>query len=231
MDQTQIDSLFEVLSLFQRLGLSRQVVLIGSWAEYFYVDFFSMDYYPNLATRDIDLLYRNTRSPHHKVPLVSSLKELGFIYDENPLTKVARFYKDTTIELEFLVRVVGQDRMVYEIESIGITAEGLREINLLHQHCVEIPREEFSVFVPEPAAYVIHKILINEKRVKGGKAEKDMRSIKDLLIQIKNHPKQNKLFIEIIQSLSKKELTVFRRVCQNNSIDVPFVNDDPGHIS
>ena len=195
------------------------------------MDIFADDYYPNIATRDIDLLYRNIRLPNYKIPLISALKKLGFIYDENPMTKVARFYKGSTLELEFLVRVVGQDQMYYRIESLGITAEGLREVSLLEKHSVEISRDGFKVLIPEPAAYVIHKILINDKRKKGGKSEKDMRSIKDLMIQIENHPKQKALFIEIAKSLSKRELTVFRRVCQNNSINITFLNDDPSHIS
>ena len=57
VDQKQKDSLFKVLELFQELGISKHVVLIGSWAEYFYDEFFSQDYFPNIATKDIDLAH------------------------------------------------------------------------------------------------------------------------------------------------------------------------------
>jgi hypothetical protein len=225
VEQNQKECLVEVLILFEKLGLSKHLILIGSWVEYFYDEFFQDDYYPNIATRDIDLLYRNIRIPNHKVALITALKELGFIYDENPLNKVARFYKSNIVELEFLTRIVGQDQMYYEIASIGITAEGLRDLSLLEKFSVKINRKNFSVVVPEPAAYVIHKILINERRLKNGKSEKDMRSIKEILYHIQRHPGQRILFSQIVRDMTKKERTIFIRVCKTNGIDLSIVGD------
>lgn len=220
INKTQQKNLLDVLTLFQQLGLNRHVVLIGSWVEYFYVDLFDGDYHPDIATRDIDFLYRNLRLPTHKIPLIKALKEHGFIYDENPLTKVARFYKENILELEFMTRVVGPDQINYHIESLDITVEGIRELNLLGKHCVEVNRDGLVIIVPQPASYAIHKILINEKRVKQNKAAKDMRSVKNILSQIKNNPTQKALFNTIIRGLSKKEKVIFERVCRSNHIDL-----------
>lgn len=225
IEENQKESFIEVLELFEELGLTKHVVLIGSWAEYFFDEFFSEDYYHDIATKDIDFLYRNLRLPDRTIPLISTLKEHGFIYDENPMTKVAKFYKSNIMELEFLTRVVGPDQMYYDIKSLGITTEGIRELNMLHKFSIEIKRDKYSVFVPEPAAYVVHKILINEKRVKVGKSEKDMRSVKNLLIQIAKHKDQRNLLIEIISNLTKKEKGIFDRVCRLNSIDLSFLNN------
>lgn len=224
VDQSQRESLIEVLELFNELGLTKYVLLIGSWAEYFYDEFFSREYYPDIATKDVDFLYRNLRLPDTKIPLISSLRNYGFIYDENPMTKVAKFYKENIMELEFLTRVVGLDQMYYEIESIGITAEGIRELNLLHKYCIEIKRDNYSVVVPEPAAYVVHKILINEKRAKTGKSKKDLRSMQNILNHIINHSEQKKLMIEIISNLSKKEMVIFNRVCRHSNINLDFLS-------
>jgi len=117
-----------------------------------------------------------------------------------------------------MTRIVGPDQMHYRIDSLGITAEGIRELDLLNKYCIEIQRDGFNVLVPEPAAYVIHKILINEKRSKFGKAEKDMRSVKGVLKQIEKHSTQYSLFLKIISNLTKKERVVFNRVCLKNSI-------------
>lgn len=224
IDKTQIEILYEVLYLFQKLGLNRHIALIGSWVEFFYDEFFKDDYYPEIATRDIDFLYRNLRIPDYEIPLVESLKEYGFIYDEHPLSKTARFYKEGIVELEFMTRVIGQDHINYEIESIGIIAEGLRDLNLLDKHCVEIHRNGFSVFIPQPAAYVVHKILINEKRMKQNKNEKDMRSIKNLLGLIKRNDQQKLLLKSIIQSLTVKEKNQFNKSCTVNKIDLNDLN-------
>lgn len=204
--------------------MTKHIVLIGSWVEYFYDEYFSDDYYPNIVTRDVDFLYRNIRLPNHKIQLIAALRNHGFVYDENPMTKVARFFRRDEIEIEFITRVIGQDQMYYFIESLGIVAEGLREVNLLQKYSTSINRSGVIVNVPEPAAYVIHKILINKKRMKVGKAEKDMRSIKDLINHIMNHPSQRALFVQITQELTKKELTVFKRVCEANEITLDFMD-------
>ncbi|NTW96607.1 MAG: hypothetical protein HGB31_08320 [Erysipelotrichaceae bacterium] len=220
IDKIQEDCLFEVLGLFQELGLNKHVALIGSWAEYFYDEYFEKDYYPEIATRDIDFLYRNLRVPDFKIPLISTLKDHGFIYSENPMTRVAKFYKSNIIELEFLTRVIGQDQINYDIKSLGITSEGIRDLNLLNKYCVEIQKRGISLFVPQPAAYVVHKILINNKRLKQNKADKDMRSVRNLLEQIKGNSHQRILFQQIISHLSKKERIKFDLICIQKNLDV-----------
>jgi hypothetical protein len=220
IDKSQEECLFEVLKLFQDLGLNKHIILIGSWVEYFYDAYFPHEFFPEIATRDIDFLYRNLRLPNHKIPLIKSLKDHGFIYDEHPLTKVARFYKSNIIELEFMTRVVGQDMINYDIRSLGIVAEGIRELNLLEKYCVEVTKREISVLIPQPAVYVVHKILIFEKRCKQGKSEKDIRSVKNILRQIMNSPSQIESLTQIVENLTKKERKMFDLNCKENNIDL-----------
>ena len=43
MDQKQEELFWETLKIFNEIGLSAHVMLIGSWAEYFYEDMFKTD--------------------------------------------------------------------------------------------------------------------------------------------------------------------------------------------
>ena len=42
------------------------VMIIGSWAEYFYPLLFKTDFIPNIRTRDVDFFYRNINIPKEK---------------------------------------------------------------------------------------------------------------------------------------------------------------------
>lgn len=100
--------------------------------------------------------------------------------------------------------------MTYKIPSIDINAEGLRELSLLNEHCFEMMKNGITVFIPEPTAYVIHKILINEKKERFTKKEKDVR--------------QKMLFRNIVQSLTKKQRKIFESVCISNQIDFSIIS-------
>lgn len=89
-------------------------------------------------------------------------------------------------------------------------------------------KKGISLFVPQPAAYVIHKILIKSKRSKQNKANKDMRSVKNLFEHIQKNSHQRLLFKKIISHLSKKERKIFDLICIQNNLDIISILDcDP----
>lgn len=213
----------EILILFNELELVDHVILVGSWVEYFYVGLFENEFHPEIATRDVDFFYRNIKIPDKKIPLISKLKESGFVYDESLLSGISRFYKKGIIEIEFLTKVIRPTKDFYFIKSIGITAEALRELDLLSKYCVKLKRDNYEVVVPQPSAYVIHKILINEKR--RTKKLKDLRSINNLLFSIKSNSEQLYIFNLIIANLTKKEKRIFDFICTKNHIDLSGIID------
>ena len=220
MENEQERILWDTLKIFNRIGLSEHVVLIGSWAEYFYSDLFTSGFIPEIKTRDVDFMYRNINIPKEKLPLISSLSENGFIYSEDPLTGVAKFYKEGLLELEFLTMVQGSGKdSVYSIRSLDIKSEGLREINIIADFTFEYRKNGLLVLLPEPAVYVVQKILANPTRVPALKKEKDMRSVKNILKYIiEDHYHKNKLS-EIMSTLNKKQLVIFNRVCDEYRIN------------
>ena len=108
MDQRQEQVFWETLKIFNEIGLSQHVMLIGSWAEYFYTDIFKTGFQPEIRTRDIDFMYRNISIPDEKIPLIAALTHNGYLYTEDPYSGVAKFCKEDLLELEFLTRVKGK---------------------------------------------------------------------------------------------------------------------------
>lgn len=69
------------------------------------------------------------------------------------------------MELDFLTRAIGSGgKSSYPIRALGIKSEGLHVINILADYSCEIERNGCKIIVPEPAVYVIQKILTNPTR-------------------------------------------------------------------
>jgi len=58
--------------------------------------------------------------------------------------------------------------------------------------------------VPEPAAYVLHKFIIFERRKKKSKKERDLIAVKDIGEFLLQNKTQRKKFLEIFHSLPLK---------------------------
>ncbi len=222
MTKEQENAFWQTIKAFDDLGILANIMIIGSWAEYLYPSLFDSDFYPNLRTRDVDFFYRNVKVPKEKVPLVQKLKEIGYVYDE--VDGISRFYKEDFLELEFLTRVLGAgtERKI-KIEPLGITSEGLRVINILSQFpCIVEKRFDdgsmYEITVPEPAAYIVQKILTNPTREPEEKRAKDISAVKELLYHVKNNARHFSKLKEVYNSLSKKQLKILEMVCDSNDI-------------
>ena len=223
MTKEQENAFWQTINAFDEIGLLRYVMIIGSWAEYFYPSLFSTDFAANLRTRDVDFLYKNINLPEEKIPVVEKLKEIGYVYDE--LDGISRFYKEDLLELEFLTRVLGSgsDKRM-EIKPLGIVSEGLRVINILANFPREVETKSpdgkfYKLIVPEPAVYVVQKILTNPMRNPPEKKTKDIVAVKELLYHILQSEEHTAKLKEVYKSLSAKQLKVLKQVCAENGIE------------
>ena len=222
MTKEQQAAFWQTIKVFDDIGLLPYVMIIGSWAEYFYPMLFDTDFIPNLKTRDIDFFYKNINLPQESIPVIEKLKEIGYVYDE--VDGISRFYKEDFLELEFLTRVLGagtEGRM--EIKPLGITSEGLRVINILASFPREIevtsPQDEtFTITIPEPAVYTVQKILTNPIRNPAEKKQKDIAAVRELLYHMEKSPEHMFKLKEVYNSLSKKQNKVLKQVCDENNI-------------
>lgn len=222
MTKEQEIAFWNTIRALNELGILQNIMVIGSWAEYLYTDLFKTDFYPNLRTRDVDLFYRNINIPKEKVPLVQKLKDIGYVYDE--VDGISRFYKEDFLELEFLTRILGSGTEgKIKIEPLGITSEGLRVINILSNFACNVEKtldngEKYTIPVPEPAVYVIQKILTNPTRQPEEKKVKDITAVQELLYHIKKDDYHFAKLKEVYAILSKKQLKIAEAVCLENGI-------------
>ena len=178
----QQKAFWDAIDVFDKEGLLPYVMLIGSWAEYVYQDYLNLGFRANLKTRDVDFLYPNLNRPQkYDINIFQSMLEKGFIYREDILSGVGKFSKEDLLELEFITRVLGKGRHIYEIPSLKIKAEGLRNANMLADYPLELDCENYIITVPEPAAYIVQKLLINQTRMPETKKDKDIQAIRELL--------------------------------------------------
>lgn len=79
-------------------------------------------------------------------------------------------------------------------------------------------RNGFKLIIPEPAVYVIQKILTNPERVPKSKRQKDIMAVEELLVHIKQSEYHMKKMKEIYGNLTKKQLATVKKVTEDNFI-------------
>ena len=211
---------WNILETFKTEGLLQHLMLIGSWAEYIYQNFFESGFKANLRTTDVDFLYTNLRRPVGKsIDIIRALGDKGFVYSENRLSGVGKFVKDDILDIEFLIRVLGEgDPQHQRIPSIGVVGIGLRDVNMLVSYPLLLEVGGYTINVPEPEIYVLHKTLISSKRKKTEKREKDIQSVRSLI------PHINKERMRVIfHKLPTKQQKVIKRVSDDNFLEISNV--------
>jgi len=213
----QENEFWSIIETFKTEGLLPYVMLIGSWSEYIYQDYLKSGFKANLRTTDVDFLYKNLNQPRNKdINLVRALKGKGFLYRQNRNNGVAKFIKEDVLDIEFLVRVLGKgDPQHRKIPSLGIVGIGLRDVNMLERYPLVVEVRGYTIIVPEPEIYVLHKTLISSKRLKPEKREKDLDSVRDLLPHIdKEHMRT------MFNELGKKQQKAIEENNKNNFLRI-----------
>lgn len=218
--EKQNDLVVEVLKRLSQKGILDRILLIGSWAAYFYKFYFKNEnYHPVLKTRDIDfLLPRPIRFPQ-KVDLELLLSDLGFdiAHASNGYMKL----ESAELILEMLIPEIGAGSdKPYPIPELNFNAQPLRHLSMLWREPIKVKIEEVVVKVPHPADYVLHKMIIQEKRSTKEKKEKDIQSALSVLETLWEMKKQ-KTLKPTFQSLSKKERgSIFKVLEENGKVEV-----------
>jgi len=89
--------------------------------------------------------------------------------------------------VEILTRALGKGEAYRDIPAIKFRAPSLRSQNLLARYPLPVQVLGIEVITPEPGAYLLHKLAINQLRDRI-KQEKDLDSVRLLLAYTKTHP-------------------------------------------
>jgi hypothetical protein len=176
-------SLKSILERLDQTGFLGEVLLIGSWASYFYGLYYqSPDYRPLIRTTDVDFLIPNPRKINPAVEV-----DLGKVFEDLHFVKSRRWsglvkYESKDLTIEFLVPELGRGgKEPLRIKQFNITAQPLRFLNMLTENSLVVPYEGMKVRVPDPVAYGFHKLLISPRRLKKEKASKDYLAAVEVL--------------------------------------------------
>lgn len=179
--EEKYELLSAVLKELQAKGVLDGLVVVGSWCQYYYRALFdNAPEIPLLRTMDIDFLVpRPSRFKTH-VDVSQLLNRLGFDSDFDYNTGLVK-YVHPDLEIQFLTPELGRAKNTpYEIKQLNINAEGLTYMKMLQDYKFSMTHKGLTVWLPEPEAYILHKILISLKRKNPAKKEKDLMAAKSI---------------------------------------------------
>jgi len=214
----------ETLKALQKAGALNELILIGSWCFYFYRIYFkNSPEIPAVRTLDIDFLIPNPPKIKKEINIPKILENLDF----KPMQSYPSGYTKYTnpeLELEFLTPELGRGKgdKPYKITKLHVSAQGLRYLNLLQSYTIKIKTGDLKVTLPEPAAFVLHKFIIFERREKEEKMVRDLNAAKNIGGFLLKDTKQKNKLKEIFKSLPKKWK---RRIEKNTKENLPSLHD------
>ena len=89
-------------------------------------------------------------------------------------------------------------------------------MTLLRDYKFHMIYKDITIWLPEPEAYIFHKILISQKRKKTAKKEKDLmaaKNIGELCIGFENHGNRLKsIFSEMPKRWQKQTLIILKKI-------------------
>ncbi|MDO4545323.1 MAG: GSU2403 family nucleotidyltransferase fold protein [Bacillota bacterium] len=174
MDNREKKGFLKLVRLLYENDCLEHVVLIGSWAEFLYMEDKRLPgYEANIRTLDVDFLVKNLRRPAKQVNLISLAKQNGFLVDSDRLTGVTKFQLEEGLEVEFLISKRGAGEEAALKTNLGITAQSLRHMEMLKENTIVIDYFGMKIEVPSPEAFVLHKMIINRERKQKSAKDRD----------------------------------------------------------
>ena len=175
--------------------------MIGSWDEYFYERLYS-GYTASFRTLDTDFLIR--RPVNAGKEFIKRMIQLGFIYEEDPFAGKSKFIKQDN-EIEFLTSLTRGGRHIYKVPLPGINAECLKYMDIPSNNLIPYVFEDASyILIPSPAAYCVHKILINDERT-DEKQKKDAAVVHNILNSFSSDKEFKNDFQKVYSELGKRQ--------------------------
>jgi hypothetical protein len=163
-----------ILKSLHKEGVLKEIMLIGSWCLPVYKQYFNNSpLIPLLRTTDIDFMICNPPRLNIRVDVPRVLGLLGFAEHFDCVDGVIK-YVHPDLEVEFVIPEIGVKKTTPFISELKITAQPLRFLSILQTYPLELDFQRIPVIVPEPAAFVIQKFLISDRRKTLGKKQKDL---------------------------------------------------------
>lgn len=201
MSKNYEEELQGIIKAFGESAILENIIIIGSWATYFYVKIFE-GFIPSIRTLDVDCYVPMNKNIIVKKSVKEALKPINYeqIFDTG--TEKTKFISPNGFEVEFLTKLRRNQSAVVRIDSMGVNAEQLGNLDIFDNGYIEIDFEGYSVKVASPSAYVMQKILISKKR-STEKYSKDLESLSLVYEEIRKNELHMSEFIKLVNSLGE----------------------------
>jgi len=200
---------YNLLGTFKRLGLLDDLILVGGWCHIYYRVHFN-DPLPDspVTPPEADFLILNPNKARPDVDVPLALEAMGF-HTQHAIGQTK--YVHETLEVGFLAEKKGKsEEEAWQVRPLKLGAMTMRYLDFLQEHVIEVKHDGFTVKVPEPAAFILHKFLSNARRSKVVQV-KELESIVGLSGYMSRQPKEvarmRELFGALPGSLKKTVLS------------------------
>jgi hypothetical protein len=175
------DLFFIILTKLAEEEVLQDIILIGGWCPLVYKEYFGNPVEISMQrTTDLDFLVPNPPRIHKDVDVSLILEGLGFDKKISLPDGYVKFVQPD-LEVEFLTPERGRgSKKPYSINKLHVNAQGLRYLDLLQGNTIKTSYNGISINVPEPAAYVLHKFILSERRKNQFKRDKDIETARQL---------------------------------------------------
>lgn len=182
----------DLLGVFKRIGLLDELVLLGGWCPVVYRGHFGADYPETpISAVDADFLISNPNKTRAPLDVPAALEAAGF---QTQHTIAGSTYVNGDLEVGFLAEKKGKSEEVsFQVRSLHLGAMSMRYLDFLQEHVIKVAYSGFKLNLPDPAAFVLQKFLINPRRSKSMQA-KDLETISGLCdYMVKLEPQRARL--------------------------------------
>jgi len=168
-----------LLRTLSKVGFFDRSLLIGSWVMPVYQELYGVRYV--LRTFDVDFavhLVRQQRKMRADLErLINDLGFVGFMAAEGVQKFTAKGY-----EVEFIApRAGGREVGALTVREWNINALPLPFVNILIGFSETVEVDGFTVRIPIPEAYFVHKLVVAPRRLTIEKREKDLEQCAALI--------------------------------------------------
>ncbi|MBN2120474.1 MAG: hypothetical protein JW734_05425 [Candidatus Omnitrophica bacterium] len=220
MEKKTYNLCFEVLKRIDQAGVLKHLVLVGSWSIYFYKYYFKDEHYSTyLRTRDIDFAVPIPPKIKDSVSISNLIEDLGFVeIYKGKEGYLIHSHPDLSVEFIVPERGRGTNRP-YNLAALGTNAQRLRFLDFLIGNTIRVDAEGMNIIVPHPAAFVLHKFLISEKRRKKDKRDRDIEGALRVFEQLMKQGEQNtikRMFDRMPKKWQKKMYDNLKQIGEDN---------------
>lgn len=200
----KFELLLSVLRSLQDKGVLKHFVLVGSWCLFVYRwQHNNPAVIPATRTMDADILIPRRLPPQIRVDVKQLMEDKGFVVHTDYPSGFHRFVHPV-LNFEFLTDAGARSNAsVHRFKQLGITAQELRYVNILLQYKMEVSIDRVDISVPEPEAFLLHKLIVSGLRGDPEKARGDREAATGLLMFFENKQVHMNRLREIYEGFPK----------------------------